>query len=65
MSPRSSDGEWTSSRALSSAPLLHPVPEAPTDQRDLIQTEADPKLQREAETAGEPTAREAVVMPPH
>ena len=62
---RSPDGPWTSDRLLSSTPLLHLAPEALTDRRSLIQEPVDPKLQREAETAGEPMAREAVVMPPH
>ena len=62
---RSSDGPWTPGRVLSSTPLLDLAPEGRMDRRGLIQEAADPKLLREAETAGEPTAREAIVMPPH
>ena len=36
-----------------SVPLLHPVPEALPDRRDIIRVEANPTLQREAEMAGE------------
>ena len=64
-SRRSSDGPWIPDSVLSSTPLLHLAPEALTGRRSLIQEPVDPKLQREAETAGEPRAREAVAMPPH
>ena len=62
---RSSDGPWTPARVLSSTPLQPLAPEDLKYRRGLIQKQADPKLLREAETAGEPTAREAIVMPPH
>ena len=65
MNRRSSDGERASRRAPRSAPLLQLVPEALADQRDLIQVEANPTLQREAEMPGEPKVGEAIVMPPH
>ena len=44
---------------------MHLVPAGQADQRDLIQTKANPNLQREAEAVGEPKGSEALVMPPH
>ena len=65
MSRRSSGVERVSQRALRSDPLLHLVPKALVDLKDLIQVEANPALLREAEESGEPRDGEAIVMPPH
>ena len=62
---RSSDGERVSTCQPSRQLRLHLVPADQSDRRDIIRSKADPTLQREAETAGEPTAGEALVMPPH
>ena len=65
MNRRSSGVERVSQRALHSEPLLHLVPKALVDLRDLIQVEANPAFLREAEESGEPKDEEAIVMPPH